>query len=105
MTATFVDMKTKTKSKKRSATVHAKVSSKAKERLRRMSNQSNTSMASLLDELILRAFDEMDEREVGPGVGTKWVKENAGILNGKLTQKDLEEDSLTGFYLRKYLKE
>lgn len=98
----FVGMKTKTKSKKRSATVHARVSDRAKARLRRGSKLGERSMSEELDMILLSYYE--DAAQPSPGLGTAWVSENKGLLIGKLKKEDYKRDDMTGHALRKYAR-
>ncbi len=96
----FVGMKPK--AKKRSATVHARVSDRAKARLRRGSKLGSRSMSEELDMILLSYYE--DAAKPAPGLGTKWVAENKGLLIGKLKKEDYERDDMTGYALRKYAR-
>lgn len=97
----FVGMKANVKSKKRSATVFARVSVQAKARLRKASKLSSRSMSEELDAILLKLHEE-DAAQPAPGLGTSWVQKNKGLLSGKIKKEEYRRDDMTGYALRKY---
>ena len=99
----FVGMKAKEKKPGRRVTVYARVSERAKARLRKASKRSSRSMSEELDFILLKFYEE-DAAQPAPGLGTSWVETNKGLLIGKIPKEDYQRDDMTGYALRKYAR-
>ena len=58
-------------------------------------------MSAVLNNL-LNSLPEDEPSKAAPGKGKQWVKANMGILRGKFSAKDLEQEDLMGDLLRKH---
>ncbi|MBS1938028.1 MAG: hypothetical protein JSS84_09495 [Bacteroidetes bacterium] len=96
-------MKAKEKAPRRSVTVYARVSERAKARLRRASKRSSRSMSEELDFILLKFYEE-DAAQPAPGLGASWVEKNKGVLTGKIPKEAYQRDDMTGYALRKYAR-
>lgn len=78
------------------------VSLEGKRRLRKASKEQDRSMSAVVDEL-LKQLPEEPKLKTGPGMGAKWVKENVGILAGRLKPEDWDRQDRFGHLLRKHV--
>lgn len=78
------------------------VNSKLKQRLRKVSEERESTMSAVLEDLLQAHLPETDLLDVGPGKGKAWVRENAGVLKGRLKMEDWERKDRFSELLRKH---
>lgn len=100
---TFVAMSTK--STYRRVRFHASLTTQAKKRLRRISEEEDRSMSAILNDIIM-SFTLGKSRTKRDEAGAQaLIARNLGALKGKVKPEDWDRDDRVGDLLRKYARQ